>query len=38
MNLTTGSIPRRITETELSVSKHKLATVILDGIAKRLSL
>ena len=33
MNLTTGAILRRITETELSVSAHKLATIILDGIA-----
>ena len=33
MNLTTGAILRRITETSLSVSAHKLATVILDGIA-----
>ena len=33
MNLTTGAVLRRITETELSVSAHKLATVILDGIA-----
>ena len=33
MNLTTGTILRRITETDLSVSAHKLATVILDGIA-----
>ena len=33
MNLTTGAILRRITETDLSVSAHKLATIILDGIA-----
>ena len=33
MELTTGLILRRITETELSVSAHKLATIILDGIA-----
>lgn len=33
MQPTTGSILRRITETELSVSAHKLATVILDAIA-----
>lgn len=33
MELTTGAILRRITETPLSVSAHKLATVILDGIA-----
>ncbi len=33
MNMTTGAILRRITETDLSVSAHKLATVILDGIA-----
>jgi hypothetical protein len=33
MELTTGAILRRITETQLSVSAHKLATVILDGIA-----
>ena len=33
MNLTTGAILRRITETPLSVSAHKLATLILDGIA-----
>ena len=35
MNLTTGAILRRITETELSVSAHKLATIILDGIARK---
>ena len=33
MNMTTGAILRRITETDLSVSAHKLATVILDGVA-----
>lgn len=33
MNMTTGAILRRITETPLSVSAHKLATIILDGIA-----
>jgi hypothetical protein len=33
MELTTGAILRRITETLLSVSAHKLATIILDGIA-----
>ena len=33
MTLTTGAILRRITETDLSVSAHKLATIILDGIA-----
>ena len=33
MNMTTGAILRRITETNLSVSAHKLATIILDGIA-----
>jgi hypothetical protein len=33
MELTTGSLLRRITETDLSVSAHKLATIILDGIA-----
>jgi hypothetical protein len=33
MQLTTGAILRRITETPLSVSAHKLATIILDGIA-----
>lgn len=33
MNITTGAILRRITETDLSVSAHKLATVILDGVA-----
>ena len=33
MELTTGAILRRITETSLSVSAHKLATIILDGIA-----
>lgn len=33
MNLTTGAILRRITVTPLSVSAHKLATIILDGIA-----
>ena len=31
--MTTGAILRHITETSLSVSAHKLATVILDGIA-----
>ena len=33
MTMTTGAILRRITETDLSVSAHKLATIILDGIA-----
>lgn len=33
MQLTTGAILRRITETPLSVSAHKLATIIRDGIA-----
>ncbi|MFU8865595.1 MAG: hypothetical protein ACNA7O_16905 [Rhodobacterales bacterium] len=33
MQPTTGLILRRITQTELSVSAHKLATVILDAIA-----
>lgn len=33
MTLTTGAILRRITETDLSVAAHKLATIILDGIA-----
>ena len=33
MELTTGAILRRVTETSLSVSAHKLATIILDGIA-----
>ena len=33
MEPTTGLILRRITHTELSVSAHKLATIILDGIA-----
>jgi len=33
MEPTTGLILRRITQTELSVSAHKLATLILDGIA-----
>ena len=33
MTLTTGALLRRITETDLSVSAHKLATIILDGIA-----
>lgn len=33
MELTTGAILRRITETPLSTAAHKLATIILDGIA-----
>ncbi len=33
MTLTTGAILRRITEADLSASSHKLATIILDGIA-----
>ena len=33
MELTTGAILRRITETPLSMAAHKLATIILDGIA-----
>jgi hypothetical protein len=33
MELTTGALLRRITETPLSTAAHKLATIILDGIA-----
>jgi hypothetical protein len=33
MELTTGAILRRIIETPLSTAAHKLATIILDGIA-----
>lgn len=33
MELTTGAILRRITQTPLSAAAHKLATIILDGIA-----
>jgi hypothetical protein len=33
MELTTGAILRRIVETDVSTSAHKLATIILDGIA-----
>ncbi len=33
MTLTTGALLRRIIETPLSASAHKLATMILDGIA-----
>jgi hypothetical protein len=33
MDMTTGAILRRITQTPLSVSAHKLATIILDAIA-----
>ena len=33
MILTTGAILRRITEADLSTASHKLATIILDGIA-----
>jgi hypothetical protein len=33
MILTTGAILRRITEADLSAASHKLATIILDGIA-----
>ena len=33
MTLTTGAILRRITEANLSAASHKLATIILDGIA-----
>lgn len=33
MELTTGAILRRITESPLSTAAHKLATIILDGIA-----
>lgn len=33
MELTTGALLRRIVETKLSTSAHKLATLILDGIA-----
>lgn len=35
MTLTTGAILRRITEADLSAASHKLATIILDGIAWR---
>jgi hypothetical protein len=33
LELTTGALLRRITETPLSTSAHKLATIILDGVA-----
>ena len=33
MTLTTGAILRRITQADLSAASHKLATIILDGIA-----
>lgn len=33
MEITTGAILRRITHTELSCAAHKLATLILDGVA-----
>lgn len=33
MELTTGAILRHITEAPLSTAAHKLATIILDGIA-----
>lgn len=33
MELTTGAVLRRITQTRLSASAHKLATIILDGVA-----
>ena len=33
MELTTGTLLRRIVETDLSTSAHKLATLILDGMA-----
>jgi hypothetical protein len=33
MTLTTGAILRRITQADLSTASHKLATIILDGIA-----
>jgi hypothetical protein len=33
MELTTGAILRRIHETPLSTAAHKLASIILDGIA-----
>lgn len=33
MELTTGAILRRITHTDLSCAAHKLATLILDGVA-----
>lgn len=33
MEITTGAILRRITETQLSTAAHKLATIILHGIA-----
>jgi hypothetical protein len=33
MELTTGAVLRRITQTRLSVTAHKLATIILDGVA-----
>ena len=32
MELTTGAILRRITETPLSTADHPLATIILNGI------
>lgn len=35
MDITTGSLLRRITQTDLSTAAHKLATLILDGIAWR---
>ncbi|WP_370651189.1 hypothetical protein [Cypionkella sp.] len=35
MILTTGAILRRITKADLSAASHKLATIILDGIAWR---
>ena len=37
MEPTTGLILRRITQTDLSVSAHKLATVILDAIVEMVS-
>ena len=33
MALTTGAILRRVAEADLSAASHKLATIILDGIA-----
>lgn len=38
MEPTTGLILRRITQTELSLSAHKLATVILDAIASKMGI
>lgn len=33
MDMTTGSLLRRITQTDLTMAAHKLATLILDGMA-----